>query len=260
MVRVQLHAAAEKWLKEYIDSFRDEKGSLHPLMEVKRTHSLRVRDNASEIASELGWSGELLDCALTAALLHDTGRFPQFAEWGTYYDGASLDHGDLGEKTLREFFPDEKLATYGRWEDILLAVRLHNKKELPAGIAATAAPLVRIVRDSDKLDVFRLVRMHVEEERINELLPRIIPSGGYSEALVREVSTEKRASYSNVRSLSDFLLVQLSWVFDLNFAPSFRMLRGDGVLSWMERVLPPDESVNAFIRSALRHAMLGESA
>ncbi|NLD96109.1 MAG: HD domain-containing protein [Synergistaceae bacterium] len=259
-MRVQLHGTAEKWLKEYIDSFRDENGGLHPLMEVKRTHSLRVRDNASQIASELGWSGEQLDCALTAALLHDTGRFPQFAEWGTYYDGASLDHGDLGEKTLMEHFPDEKVATYGRWEDILLAVRLHNKKELPAGITPAAAPLVQIVRDSDKLDVFRLVRMHVEEDRINELLPRIIPSGGYSEALVREVSSERRASYSNVRSLSDFLLVQLSWVFDLNYAPSFRMLRRDGVLSWMERVLPQDASVNGFIQSALHHALLGESA
>ena len=259
-MHVQLHGTAEKWLKEYIDSFRDENGGLHPLMEVKRTHSLRVRDNASQIASELGWSGEQLDCALTAALLHDTGRFPQFAEWGTYYDGASLDHGDLGEKTLRKHFPDEKVATYGRWEDILLAVRLHNKKELPAGIAPAAAPLVQIVRDSDKLDVFRLVRMHVEEDRINELLPRIILSGGYSEALVREVSSERRASYSNVRSLSDFLLVQLSWVFDLNYAPSFRMLRRDGVLSWMERVLPQDASVNGFIQSALHHALLGESA
>ena len=50
-MHVQLHGTAEKWLKEYIDSFRDENGGLHPLMEVKRTHSLRVRDNASQIAS-----------------------------------------------------------------------------------------------------------------------------------------------------------------------------------------------------------------
>ena len=259
-MRVRLHAAAEKWLRGYIDSFRDEKGALHPLMEVKRTHSLRVRDNASMIASGLGWSGELLECGLTAALLHDTGRFPQFAGWGTYYDGASLDHGDLGEKTLRELFPSGEADSAGRWEDILLAVRLHNKKELPKEIPSSALPLVRIVRDSDKLDVFRLVRTHVEENRINELLPRIAPAGGYSETLVREVASEGRGSYSNVRSLSDFLLVQLSWVFDLNFAPSFRMLRSEGVLSWMEGILPPEETVNGFIRSVLRHAELMESA
>jgi hypothetical protein len=257
---LKLHTVAEKWLAEYIDSFRDEKGMLHPMMEVKRTHSLRVRDNASRIAGELGWSGELLDCALTASLLHDTGRFPQFAEWGTYYDGASLDHGDLGEQTLRGSFPEESLAQYGNAEDILLAVRLHNKKEVPEEIPFSAAPLVHIVRDCDKLDVFRVVRLHVEEERIKDLLPRIETAGGYSDALVRELAEEGRGSYRNVRSLSDFLLVQLSWVFDLNFAPSFQMLRREGVLSWIERTLPPDEAVNGFIRSVFDHAAARESA
>ncbi len=255
-----LHDAAEKWLNGYIGSFRSRIGVLPPLMEVKRTHSLRVRDNAIKIARGLGWSDDLLDNAVTAALLHDTGRFPQYAKWGTYYDGTSTDHGELGEATLREHFPVDLARSCSQWEEVLLAVRLHNKKELPSDVPSAALPIAKIVRDSDKLDVFSLVRSHVEEDRIRDLLPAIVPGGGYSKALLKELAEEKRGSYRNVRSLFDFLLVQLSWVLDLNYAPSFRMLREAGVLSWIERTLPENDSVNDFIKSVLSHASLMESA
>lgn len=257
---MMLHDAAAEWLSGYVDSFRGRNGALSPLMEVKRTHSLRVRDNAAKIAEGLGWTGDRLDVALAAALLHDTGRFPQYARWGTYYDGVSADHGELGEATLRELFPANLSDQCPEWEDILLSVRLHNKKDLPLDVPRRALPLARLVRDSDKLDVFSLVRSHVEAGRINDLLPGIAPRGGYSDELVEEVATDGRGSYRNVRSLFDFLLVQLSWVLDLNYPPSFRMLREDGVLAWIERTLPSCDRVDDFVRSVLRHASAMESA
>ncbi|MDI9369436.1 MAG: HD domain-containing protein [Synergistaceae bacterium] len=253
------HDAAARWLEGYINSFAED-GVLPPLMEVKRVHSLRVRDIAVKIARELGWTGELLDSAVTAALLHDTGRFPQYAGWGTYYDGASTDHGDLGESALRERFPADLARSCPRWEDILLAVRLHNKRELPGDVPPRALPIAKIVRDSDKLDVFGLVRSHVQEGRIKELLTAIDPDGGYSEALLVELGSDGRASYQNVKSLPDFLLVQLSWVLDMNYAPSFRMLREAGTLSWIAKTLPRKDSVDRFIDSVLDHASLMESA
>jgi hypothetical protein len=73
---------------------------------------------------------------------------------------------------------------------VLEAVRLHNKKVLPADVPADLLSVAEIVRDSDKIDVFRLVRRHVEENRVNDLLPRLDVDGGYSGELVRELEEE----------------------------------------------------------------------
>ena len=251
---VQDQHAAARWLGRYMDSFRRGDGTLHPLLEVKRTHMERVRDNAALISRALGWDGEMQERAMTAALLHDTGRFPQFARFSTFSDGASVDHGDLGERILREEFPWDSLDGRRFREEYLESVRLHNKKEIPPGAAPQALPLVRIVRDSDKIDVFRLVRNHVEEGRIRQLLPRIDLEAGHSPELVREIRSGGRGSYGNVHSLADFLLVQLSWAFDLNFPPSFRILSCEGAFSWIAGRLPGDSGTAGFIHSVLEHA------
>ena len=242
---------AGEWLSAYISTFRNERGELHPLLELKRRHSLRVAENCRRITEELSWNGALLDRALCASMLHDTGRFPQYARWGTFYDGASADHGALGAEVLQESFP---------WPDpegedaavILEAVGLHNRRTLPENIAPAALPVVRIVRDSDKMDVFRIVREHVQEGRISELLPRIDPAGGYSPAIVEEVGRTGRGSYQNVRSAKDFLLLQLSWIFDLNYVPAFRLLEEEGAFAWILEQLPPDPDLAPFFEEVHR--------
>lgn len=242
-----------EWLGNYIEGFRGEDGTLHPLLEIKRVHSMKVRDNCALIADGLGWTDSLRDLALTAAVLHDAGRFLQFADYGTFFDGASVDHGELGCRVLEEAFPWERLEGEGVKAAVLEAVRLHNKKILPADVPPDLLPLAEIVRDSDKIDVFRLVRRHVEENRVNDLLPGLNAGGGYSGELVHELEEEGQGSYRNVRSLADFLLVQLSWAFDLNFAPSFRILSRDGTFSWIAGRLPSHPTVDLFVNSVFRH-------
>jgi len=247
------HGISSEWLGKYINGFRGEDGTLHPLLEVKRVHSMKVRDNCALIADGLGWTGSRRDLALTAAVLHDAGRFLQFATYGTFFDGASVDHGDLGHRVLQESFPWERIEGEGVKTAVLEAGRLHNKKVLPADVPADLLSVAEIVRDSDKIDVFRLVRRHVEENRVNDLLPRLDVNGGYSGELIRELEEDGQGSYRNVRSLADFLLVQLSWAFDLNFAPSFRLLGGDGTFSWIAGRLPSHPAVDPFVDSVFRH-------
>lgn len=224
---------AELWLTGYIDTFRDGGGRLHPLMEMKRTHSWRVLDNAERIVGVLRWDEELSEAALAASLLHDTGRFPQCASYGTYYDGSSVDHGRLGAEVLAVSFPWRE-DDAGLREAIVGAVRLHNRRELPTEGDERTSRLAKLVRDSDKVDVLNLVRRYDEEGRIQELLPKIAPGEGLSSELLQEFSADGRCSYRNVRTLRDFLLLQLSWILDLNYGPSFRLLRESGWFQWVE--------------------------
>lgn len=251
-ISAQEAAALTVWFRNFTASFA-EGDALPPLLELKRLHSQRVSTIARELAEDLAWDDGEVRAAETAGLLHDVGRFPQYASFGTFYDGRSLDHGEKGKLVLAADAPLGILSGEAR-EALLQSVALHNKKALPDDVPSCALPLARLVRDADKLDVFHIVHRHVEEKRIGQLLPGIDETGPLSEALVREVEKAHLASYANVRSLADFLLVQLTWVFDLNYPPSLERLRKTGITERIAAHVGNDHAaVRRLIAEARRH-------
>lgn len=218
------------WFERYARSFADKDGQLCMHLELKRKHSFEVAENARIIASRLSWDHKSTGIAFASGLLHDTGRFSQFRDHGTFYDPASVDHGEEGYKVLEMFFPSGVLDS--ETERILKeTARYHNKKDLvPTDRAVT--PFLKIVRDADKLDILEVVRTNVESGRMGELMPQMDLQGGVSPALVEEISEEGFASYSNVRSLADFLFLQVSWVYDLNYEPSVVIFKERDTSNW----------------------------
>jgi hypothetical protein len=256
MNKIEL-SITRQWFDSYAHSFAGEDQTLAPLLRLKYDHSFRVERLASRIASELGWSERDISSSRAVAVLHDVGRFRQFADYGTFYDPESADHGDLGEAVLSEEFPWEYLD--GHHKSIIReAVKYHNKRIIPDGVQEETLPFLKLVRDADKLDVFTVVREHVEDGRVRELLPRIKPEPEVSRALVEEIEQEGSASYSNVSTLLDFLLVQATWVFDINFSPSLSILKENGTIGWLAESLSVDpasdiimEKVRARLNSSL---------
>ncbi len=242
-----------EWFNSYTRSFQEGGKPLEPLLELKLRHSVRVSGEAGSIAREMELDAESVHVAEILGLLHDVGRFPQYREFQTFYDAASVDHGELGWETvtksgiLDSLEEGEKLA-------ILDGIRFHNKKDLPAGIRPTSLAMVRLIRDADKLDVFELVQDHLDRGTIRELLPRIPDTAEISGELLQTLDETGRASYSQVRSVPDFLLVQLSWVFDLNFPPSFRRVLERRVIERIEHRLPGDPQVKRLAARARNFA------
>jgi HD-GYP domain-containing protein (c-di-GMP phosphodiesterase class II) len=81
MTPEQLEKVRERFLA-YVESFGTDEG-LHPMMKLKRAHTLRVARLAREIAAEMGWSGEDVRLAEAAGVLHDVGRFTQYRDHAT---------------------------------------------------------------------------------------------------------------------------------------------------------------------------------
>jgi len=201
-----------------------------PMIDTKYRHSYDVMDIGKRLTDELPWSEDAKNTGIAACLLHDIGRFSQYRDFGTYYDGASVDHGDRGYETLLSLSPHySQVVGEQAWKAVLLAVKWHNKKTLPE-LSSEVMPFCRLARDADKLGVFDLVRRRMEEDSIGELLPRHKIDAPLSQALLDEVEANGSGSYSNASSLQDFLLIQLTWVLDLNFAPSLHMLEESGVV------------------------------
>jgi hypothetical protein len=52
---------------------------------------------------------------------------------------------------------------------------------------------------------------------------------------------------SELKSLNDFKLLQLSWVFDLNFPASFRLVLDRGYIDRLSMNLPEDVNVESIL-------------
>ena len=209
----------------YVDTFRVD-GALPDLMQLKRIHTDKVVDNARAIAAGEGFDSKTAAVCEAAALLHDTGRYEQVRRYNTFRDSESVDHAvfshdivlDLG--WLAECPPDERRAT-------LDAVLFHNRRDVPEGLDALTFAAAHTVRDADKLDIFRVL-----EERVAttdwrndcaafwNLPVRAAPNP----AVLDAIRTRRPVDYQNIKTLADFVLIQVGWmVSGLHYATSRRL-------------------------------------
>lgn len=238
------------WFENYVGSFISD-GKLPVISEIKRVHSYKVENMARRIAVEMNWDNEGVLLGRAASLLHDVGRFSQFRDYGTLSDASSVDHGERGFVELKRFFP-KTFADEEGYEAIKESVRWHNKKELPKGIYNAYVPLCKLVRDADKIDVFCLVQESIENGKVEELLPRHEISAPLSESVLKEIEENGYSSYKNVSSLADFLFLQITWLLDINYLASIRIIDELRTVEKIVEHLPLDKRAADVLDSLLR--------
>ena len=213
------------WHAAYAERFKPD-GSLHPHLQLKLEHSQRVAGDAADIARDLGWPEGDVRTAGVLGLLHDVGRFSQFAEFGTFSDRRSIDHGERGFEILVKESPLDMCIGLDRAR-ILDGVRYHNAKHLPDGIEADSQSFAGLVRDADKLDVYRLVHRGIvtgELERDGDFMGGLDREAAPSEEVLECLRQGRTAPNGAVRGLTDYLLLQASWVFDISCFPAMKRL------------------------------------
>ena len=132
-----------------------------------------------QITESPGLSTDFTDLAWFLGLLHDIGRFEQVRRYGTFIDSVSVDHAEFGadllfQENLISRFTSQALPE--EWLQLLeTAIRLHNKLTLPEDLDERTRCFCDIIRDADKVDIFRVVAQMPFEQRI-----------GSSKGLVKE--------------------------------------------------------------------------
>ena len=225
----------EKWFKDFVDSFKNG-GALTPEIERKRTHSYHVSGICSAIAESLEWDEENdMWLAKAIGLLHAVVRFPQYDKNKTCnVDWLSFDHGDRGAEILKEEYPwsDHKIEAPDI-KKVLTAVRVHNKPEIPGSVSLSTYRWCALIRDADKLDIFRMVQKRIDNGTFYELFPKSIVEnevvGVLSPVLVESIRTSGKGLYTDAHSFLDFRLIELSWALDLNFPVSAVTAREEGI-------------------------------
>ncbi len=216
----------KKWLSGYCRSFyfsdtEDQKNIL-----LKEQHTFNVCKNIIEIAKGLSSDENSILLAEAVALFHDIGRFPQYARYRTFRDNISVNHGLLGAETLVENNLLKSLPA-SEQEIIIKSVKFHNAFSVPKSGRGEILFFIKLVRDADKLDIWRVFLEYYEgadENKASAVSLGLPDQPGYTEEVLASLYKKKIVTLSSLKTLNDFKLLQLSWIFDLNFKPSFDLL------------------------------------
>lgn len=220
-------------------------------LNLKERHTRNVCDNARAIAASLGFSPVDAMLAETVALFHDVGRFPQYVQYKTFRDDKSENHALLSARTLEENRVLDDLNETDR-ELILTAVRFHNVFALPDLPDERHILFLKLIRDADKIDILR-VFLNADEsgERASAIDLGLSETDTYSDEALRCIANREIFTLRQLRSIHDFRLLQLSWVFDLSFTESIRIMHERRYPQRIAAHLPKTDDIHAAVDSVL---------
>ncbi len=243
----QKHDSLQIWFERHVNGYRNADGVLPAALELKYRHSRRVADNARLIAHMLGWEQAEISTAERCGLIHDIGRFSQHLCYGSFHDADTVDHGRAGRLLLDEEGVPSLLGD-DEWQKISCAVEYHNKQvsDIPHDLPHQAVLLLNLIRDADKLDIMDLVINSVSDNGFKELpdmLPHITPGRELTSEVIEEILKTKTVSVVKLRTVTDFLMMMVSWFYDFNYAPSLILAGDRRILERIEKELPEHEYI-----------------
>jgi hypothetical protein len=229
-----------EWFSGYCKTFHTADPEDQRNITLKEEHTRRVCANMAAIAADeaLGEDEALLAGAL--ALFHDIGRFSQYRLYRTFQDSVSVNHAALGAGVLIE---NNVLGSLLKQEQNLItrAVTLHNVFIIPQGLAPDLLFFLKMVRDADKLDIVRIfIELGSEPAgaRASAASLGLPETPGYSPEVLASLRRKELVRYSTLKTVNDFRLLQLAWIFDLNFDASLRMAAERRYIDRMSALLP----------------------
>ena len=248
------------WFDTYTRSFLTGEAHKDSALVLKIEHTERVCNNICHLGRSLDLTDGHMRIAEAIGLFHDIGRFVQYRRYRTFNDRKSANHAALGVDVLNEtsvldsLFIDEKAT-------IIEAVRFHNAPALPGNKPQESTVFMRLIRDADKLDIWKVFADYYRShQRPEPAIVQHLPDLPTWEADIVNALTEKRmAKFQDMKSLNDFKLLQLSWVFDLHFSETFIQAKKRGDLATIAQSLPDDRAVRLATASVMEQlAQMGK--
>ncbi len=244
----------KKWFSSYTQSFYSTDVEHQKNLSLKVIHTHKVCENIVQIAKEQHLNTNGIMLAETTGLFHDVGRFPQYTKYNTFNDSISVNHGKFGAEILQQENVFQNLPD-DEQELVIHTVKYHNTPKLPrmkkskneSYTDSMKITFLKLIRDADKLDIWRVFNEYYETDENDR--PSVAAHGlpdnpEYSEKILSHIDKKKTASMKDVRTLNDFKIMHLSWIYDLNFNTSFRLLLEREYIKKIIEKLPETEEIN----------------
>jgi len=196
-------------LEEQFDKYTSNYDLTNINLKSKYNHSYRVMNLMIKYATLLGWNQEDIELAKIIGLLHDYGRFEQYRIYNSFIDLETVDHAD---KSVEELFDKNEIAGFtNRVEDydlIRFAIKNHNKLNIEYTDNKEYIKFAKLIRDADKVDIMYVLTNEIIRKGTDE---------GYTEEAMEYIRNYKNIPRVCVKNDNDRILVDISFVFDLNY-------------------------------------------
>ena len=203
--------------------------------EVKRSRAsiTTCEKRVTNLASSLQ-STSPVDCDLAwlSGMLHDIGRFEQIRRYNTFVDSQSIDHAQLSadllfNEGLLQLLP--VTLTKQEAKILELAIRSHSAYRLDPSLSEEELTYCDILRDADKVDIFRVNYDTPKEDIYNvtteELLNSPVSDG------VKKCFENKMAVLRGLRKYpADYIVGHICLYFELVYPLSRKIARQQGYL------------------------------
>lgn len=229
----------KSFVHKYAESFfSDPDQQVVEAVKMKLEHTAYVQLHSKELAMELGLQGHDVFLAELLGLLHDVGRFRQFQVYKTFVDAQSEDHAKLGIKVISDRGLLNELSQTDR-EIITFSILNHNKRVIAPTDDERNLLFAKIIRDADKLDIFRVLGPYLEPS----------DGSGINQRFVEEFNQGIQCDYSRIETEDDRKIVRLIWVYDINFSWTMKRIVEAGYIDRIiECIMPNEEILPGLIR------------
>lgn len=236
-----------------------------PKIALKAYHTKRVAALADRIARSLSLPEADVDLAWLSGMLHDVGRFEQIRRFGTFSDAASVSHAKLSgdilftEGHIRDYLPerngqdtegviagtrsgdkdadiDTHIATSkdrcsGTTDSDLrtleLAVRLHSDFALPEALTERERMFAQILRDADKIDIYR-VQHDTPLEDIYNLPEESFYTDPVSPVVLEDALSGRNVLRAHRKTAVDYLIGHISLIYGIVYEESLKIVLEQG--------------------------------
>jgi len=243
------------WFNKYTSPFLDSEPVEKRAATLKIDHTHLVVENNALLCNSISINDELQGLSTIIALLHDIGRFEQFRKYQTFADRHSVNHAILGVQIIESH---DVLKELGIEHQKLIknAILLHNVPSIPSETSGIQKLLCQLIRDADKLDIYRIASEHYKNPDPTEkgiIGIGISEENSISHEVIASICAKKSVDYSCMKSMIDFKLVQLGWVFDLNFPMSVKLITERNHFYDIRNSLPEHEQIGVAIEVIDQH-------
>lgn len=212
---------------------------------LKEKHTARVCNIMKQLTNSLDTTQNQKEIALTIALCHDIGRFPQIQKYNTFSDKLSENHSNLGINVIKK---NNLLNNYSDYEQniILNAIINHNALNLPDSLDKETLFHSKLIRDADKLDSLHvnIEYLKTRKTKKDSALELGLPdTPGYTKELIIDILNGRSIDYSKRQNFKDTTLGYLSWINDLNFTFSYKYLEEKQFIYDFFKFLPEDNQI-----------------
>jgi hypothetical protein len=236
----------KEWFSDYVKTFRTNDSKIKKSIDLKELHTKRVCREIVNIGKQLDLQNDALNLAEAIGLLHDVGRFEQYTVYKTFKDKNSVNHAELGIEILDRYKVLEHTNQHAR-DIIMRSVKYHNRINLPAEETPECLFYAKLIRDADKLDILKVVTEHYNSnitDKVESIELGLPDTPGFSDEVYNDLMNKRIVNMKNVQNLNDFKLLQVGWVFDINFQPTLQSIRTRGYLDLIRGVLPKTKEID----------------